>query len=90
MQQSKPRNLTIATMFNIQDASRIGMVMGIFTMILGLLSLIAPTFSGMSINLIIAVALVAAGVARLVFAFKADSFGRCFLWGLLVKLERSQ
>jgi len=82
MNNAAAKNAGLAAIFGVQDASRIGIVMGIFTMIFGMLSLMAPHIAGFSVNMLVAVALVATGIARLVFAFKAENFGS----GLIVFL----
>jgi len=84
MKSQRQSTATLAAMFGVQDAARVGIVMGISTVIFGMLCLLAPTISGMSVNVIVAVVLVAAGFARLVFAFKAESLGQgvlVFLFG---------
>jgi uncharacterized membrane protein HdeD (DUF308 family) len=71
-------------MFGIQAASRVGIIFGVATIIFGILALVAPQIAGLSITVIVAVMLVAAGIARLLFAFRAESFVRgvlVFLFG---------
>ena len=60
--------------------------LGVLTAISGFCALVAPLGSGIAITLLIGVALAVGGVARLVAAFRADSFGQgalAFLGGLL-------
>jgi uncharacterized membrane protein HdeD (DUF308 family) len=49
-------------------------ILGVVTIILGLLAMSAPMFAGASVAIMVAIILVAAGVARMVWAFRADSF----------------
>ena len=51
-------------------------VLGVVTIILGFLAMMAPFMAGISISLLVGVLVVAAGIARMVWAFGADSFGR--------------
>lgn len=54
-------------------------IFGVVTIILGLLAMFAPMFAGTSIVIMIGILLVAAGIARLVWAVQADSFGQGLL-----------
>ncbi|WP_169303082.1 HdeD family acid-resistance protein [Thalassotalea mangrovi] len=58
----------------IQDTSRVGMAFGIFILILGILAMVAPMITGMSISVIVGLILLFAGIVQLMFAFKAQSF----------------
>lgn len=49
-------------------------ILGIFTMLLGAFSMILPMFSGFSILIAIGILVLSAGIARLFWAFQADSF----------------
>ena len=51
-------------------------VLGIATLIAGLLAIAAPFVAGTAANSLIAILLVAAGIARTIFAFKAESWGK--------------
>ena len=51
-------------------------VLGIVTMILGVLSMFAPLLTGISIAILVGILMIAAGGARLVWAFGAESFGQ--------------
>ncbi len=67
-----------------REGARTGTMFGIVTLILGILCIVAPGISGVSVTVMVAVLLIAAGLARLVFAFQADSFGKgvlIFLFG---------
>lgn len=64
--------------------SRIGTVLGIATIVFGILAMMMPMISGITVAAIVAVLLIAGGIARTIFAFKAGSFGRglmMFLFG---------
>ena len=62
------------------------MILGIVTVILGFLSMMAPMMAGIAIALSVGVLLIAAGIMRTIFAFKCKSWGKgilVFLLGLL-------
>jgi uncharacterized membrane protein HdeD (DUF308 family) len=64
-------------------------LLGVVTAIAGLLALIWPWISGVAVTVVVGVALVIGGVARLVAAFSAGSFGRgtlAFIGGALTLL----
>lgn len=70
----------------VQDASKITIVMGVATIILGSLAVIAPFITGITVATIVGIVVLAAGLCRLVFAFKAESFKRgawTFLLGIV-------
>ena len=54
-------------------------IFGVVTIILGLLAMFAPMFAGTSIVIMVGILLVAAGIARMVWAVRADSFGQGLL-----------
>jgi len=61
-------------------------VFGIVEVVAGFLSIASPFVVGLSVTVMIGVALLISGGARLVGAFMADSFGTgalTFLWGLI-------
>jgi uncharacterized membrane protein HdeD (DUF308 family) len=61
-----------------------GTVLGIATIIFGILAMMMPMISGITVAAIVAVLLIAGGIARTIFAFKAGSLGRgllMFLFG---------
>lgn len=63
------------------------MVLGGLQAVLGLVVLSAPLAGGLAVTMLIGACLVIGGIARLVTAFAADSFGAgalAFVWGLLV------
>lgn len=51
-------------------------VLGIVTIILGVLSMFAPLLTGISVAILVGILMIAAGGARLVWAFGAESFGQ--------------
>lgn len=60
--------------------------LGILQVFLGVVILGAPLAGGLTVALVIGVAMILGGIARLFTAFAADSFGGgalAFLWGLL-------
>jgi uncharacterized membrane protein HdeD (DUF308 family) len=59
---------------------------GIIAIILGLLAMMAPVLTGLSIALLLGVLVVVAGVVRLVWAFQAGSLGEGILKFLLAGL----
>ena len=64
-------------------SSRTATVMGTAVIILGLLAIFAPTISGIAVGTIVAILLLAAGIAGTLFAFQSKSFGEGllqFLW----------
>ena len=54
-------------------------VLGIATIIAGLLAIVAPFVAGASVTVLVAILMVAAGIARTIFAFKAESWGKGIL-----------
>ena len=54
-------------------------VLGVVTIILGIVAMMAPFMAGMSIAVLVGIILVAAGIARMVWAFSAESFGQGLL-----------
>jgi uncharacterized membrane protein HdeD (DUF308 family) len=68
----------------LRESSRTGTALGIATIIFGLIALFWPMVSGLTVTAVVGVLLIAAGIARTIFAFKAESFGRgvlVFLFG---------
>lgn len=55
------------------------MVLGIATSVLGVLAMTSPWYAGGVVATMIAIFLIAAGIARTIFAFKAGSFGKGLL-----------
>lgn len=71
-----------------KNAGRI-MLLGVVTAIAGFIALIWPWIGGLAVTMVIGIALVIGGVARLVGVFSAGSFGRgtlAFIGGTLTLL----
>lgn len=63
--------------------------MGILTIILGILAMMMPYVTGQSVLMLIGIVVMAAGILRLIWAFKAGSLGKgilVFLIGVLTLL----
>jgi len=63
--------------------------MGILTMLFGVLAIAMPWITGQSVMLLIGILVMAGGVSRMVWAFRADTLGRgilVFLIGVLTLL----
>jgi uncharacterized membrane protein HdeD (DUF308 family) len=59
----------------VQRSSKIGIVLGILTLLLGVLAITAPMISGMAVSMVVAFILIAAGICQTIFAFRAETFG---------------
>ena len=62
------------------------MILGIVTIVLGILAMMAPLMAGIAIALSVGFLLIVAGIMRTIFAFKCKSWGKgilVFLLGLL-------
>jgi uncharacterized membrane protein HdeD (DUF308 family) len=63
------------------------MVLGVVEIVVGILAILSPLIAGLSIALIVGIAFLVGGGARIFEAFRADSFGAgalTFLWGVLI------
>jgi len=63
------------------------MVLGIIEIILGVIVIFSPLAGGLTVTMILGIAMMIGGIIRLFAAFGSDSFGAgalAFLWGLLV------
>jgi len=61
--------------------------LGVLQVVIGVVVLAAPLAGGLTVTLVIGMAMIFGGIARLVAAFAADSFGigaLAFVWGLIV------
>ena len=67
----------------IKTHAGIGIAVGIFIAIAGILALISPLVAGLSVAIAVGVLLIMSGVSRLFLAFKMGSFGRGLLMFLL-------
>lgn len=54
-------------------------LLGVITIILGILAILAPSFTGFSIAILLGVLVLVGGVFRLFWAFRAGSFGKGLL-----------
>jgi uncharacterized membrane protein HdeD (DUF308 family) len=73
----------------VRGMSRMGVVYGIVTIILGMLAIATPMISGLAVAVVVAVVLIAAGIAQTIFAFRAGSIGEgllTFLFGAFAVL----
>lgn len=57
--------------------------LGIVLLILGMLAIAAPMFAGAAVSTMVAILLMAAGICRLIWAFRAETFGKGVLAFLL-------
>ena len=64
---------------SVKSNSTMLLVLGIVTSVLGVLAIMYSWFSGTVVATMIAIILIAAGIARTIFAFKAGSFGKGLL-----------
>ncbi len=70
----------------VKKDSTMLVILGVLTVILGVFAMMAPGMTGMTVAVMIGILLIIAGVARGIFAFKAQSWGKgilAFLLGLL-------
>lgn len=70
----------------VKKDSTMLIVLGVVTVILGVLAMMAPMIAGATVTLMVGILLIAAGIARTIFAFKCKSWGKgilVFLLGLL-------
>jgi uncharacterized membrane protein HdeD (DUF308 family) len=73
----------------VKKDSTVLIVLGILTVILGVLAMMAPLLTGVTVALMLGFLLIAAGIMRTIFAFKAQSWGKgilAFVLGLLTLL----
>jgi uncharacterized membrane protein HdeD (DUF308 family) len=57
----------------IKAGSRVGVVWGIIVLIMGVLAMMAPLVSGIAVTVMVAIILLAAGMAQTMYAFKSDT-----------------
>lgn len=62
-----------------QAQARLGTGIGFAVVLLGVLCLMAPFFSGLAVSTLVAVSVIAAGLTMTVYAFKASKFGKGLL-----------
>jgi len=71
-----------------KDATTL-IILGILTVILGVLAMMSPMMAGMAVSMMVGFLLILAGITRTIFAFKAQSWGKgilAFVLGLLTLL----
>ena len=76
--------MTTANTTDLRTASRRGLILGILTLVLGVLAVGAPLVTGLAVATLVGVLLLIAGATQLAFAFHAGSVGRgvlVFLFG---------
>jgi uncharacterized membrane protein HdeD (DUF308 family) len=54
-------------------------ILGVICIILGILAMMAPTLTGLSIAMALGVLIIAGGILRIIWAFRAESLGRGLL-----------
>ena len=57
-------------------SSRMGTVWGFAVMLLGILCIMTPYLSGIAVNTVVAILIVASGISITIYAFKAGSIGK--------------
>lgn len=60
----------------MNEASRTGVVWGVLTIILGFCAMGSPLISGLAVAMLVAIALIAAGIGETIYAFQAGSLGK--------------
>ncbi len=73
----------------LKAGSRAGVVWGIIVLILGILAMMTPLVSGIAVTVMVAILLLAAGLAQTVYAFKSETIlsgAGTFLFGGLAVL----
>ena len=73
----------------LKSVSRMGMVWGILTILIGFFAMASPLVTGLAVSMLVAIALIAAGLSMTIYAFQAPSLGRGvlkFLFGGLTVL----
>ena len=64
---------------NIKPRGRNMTIFGVITIILGILAMLAPGLTGLSIALLVGVFVIGGGIVRMIWAFQAGSLGRGLL-----------
>ena len=73
----------------VRGTSRLGTILGLTTVIIGILAMTTPVIPGLAVTVVIGALLVAAGVAKSAYAFSAGSFWKGlfqFLFGGITAL----
>ena len=61
---------------NIKAGGRNMTIFGVITIILGILAMLAPGLTGMSVVLLVGIFVIGGGIVRMIWAFQAGSLGR--------------
>ena len=61
---------------NIKAGGRNMTIFGVITIILGILAMLAPGLTGMSVVLVVGIFVIGGGIVRMIWAFQAGSVGR--------------
>ena len=64
---------------NIKTGSRNMTIFGVITIILGILAMLAPGLTGISVAMLVGVFVIGGGIVRMIWAFQAGSLGRGLL-----------
>jgi uncharacterized membrane protein HdeD (DUF308 family) len=64
---------------NIKAGSRNMTIFGVVTIILGILAMLVPGLTGMSVAILVGVIVLVAGIVRIIWAFQAGSLGKGLL-----------
>ena len=67
----------------LKEHAGLTVVLGVALVILGVLAIMAPLFTGTAVAIFVGVLMIAAGITRGVFAFRAQTFGKGLLMFLL-------
>jgi uncharacterized membrane protein HdeD (DUF308 family) len=67
----------------LKEHAGITVTLGYALVIFGILAIVAPLFTGTAVTIFVGVLMIAAGIARGVFAFRAQTFGKGLLMFLL-------
>jgi len=73
----------------VKKDSTMLMILGVATVILGVVAMMTPMITGVAVALMVGILLIAGGIARTIFAFKCKSWGKgilVFVLGLLTLL----
>lgn len=73
----------------VKKDSTVLLILGIVTVVLGVLAIMAPMMAGLTVALSVGILLIAGGITRTIFAFKCKSWGKgilVFVLGLLTLL----
>lgn len=59
-----------------RESARFGTIIGIATILLGIVAIMAPLFAGGFVAVLVAILIIASGIGQTIFAFKSETFGR--------------